>query len=75
MSYKCDICGKAPVFGNNVSHSKRRTRTRWMPNLQAVRAMVGGKVKKIKVCTSCIRSGKVEKVAKRNYKPEAVQAK
>ena len=58
----CDVCGKGPGFGMSVSHSHRRTRRRWNPNIQTVRAMVGkaGKTpKKLDVCTSCIKAGKV----------------
>jgi len=62
MSRRCDICGKGPLSGNNVSHSERKTKRRWLPNLQSVKANINGNVKKIKVCTSCIRSGKVQKV-------------
>jgi len=61
MSRKCDICGKGTLSGNNVSHSNIKTKTKWMPNLQSVRAKVDGTVKKIQVCTRCIRSGKVQK--------------
>ena len=59
----CAICGKHPSVGNNVSHANNRTKRRWQPNLQEVRALVGGGVKRILVCTRCIRSGKVTKVA------------
>jgi large subunit ribosomal protein L28 len=55
----CDVCRKGPTFGNNVSHSHRRTRRRWNPNIQTVRAVVGGTPKKLNVCTSCIKAGKV----------------
>jgi len=55
----CDICGKGPGFGNNVSHSHRRTRRRWNPNVQRVRALVGGTPKRLYVCTSCIKAGRV----------------
>jgi len=61
MAKVCDICGKKPQYGNNVSHANNRTRRRWEPNLQRVRAKIDGSVKRVKVCTSCIRSGKVEK--------------
>ena len=61
MSRKCGICGKGTLSGNNVSHSNIKTKTKWMPNLQTVRAKVDGTVKKIQVCTRCIRSGKVQK--------------
>jgi len=71
MTYKCDICGKQRVSGNNVSHSKRHTRTIWRPNLQNVKALINGTVKTIKACTRCIRSGKVQKAPVRNYQPEA----
>jgi large subunit ribosomal protein L28 len=55
----CDLCGKGPGFGNNVSHSHRRTRRRWNPNVQRVRAMVGGTPKRLYVCTSCIKAGRI----------------
>jgi large subunit ribosomal protein L28 len=59
----CAICGKQPSVGNNVSHANNKTKRRWEPNLQEVRAKVGGSVARIRVCTRCIRSGKVQKVA------------
>ena len=55
----CDVCGKGPGFGNNISHSHRRTRRRWNPNIQTVRAMVGRTPRRLNVCTSCIKAGKV----------------
>jgi len=62
MSFKCDICGKKPMVGNNVSHATNRTKRRFLPNLQNIRVKLqSGSVKKMKVCTSCIRSGKIEK--------------
>tara|TARA_B100000131_G_scaffold185464_1_gene178570 strand:- start:842 stop:1033 length:192 start_codon:yes stop_codon:yes gene_type:complete len=61
MARICNICGKKPITGNNVSHSHHKTRRRWLPNLQRVRAQVNGTMKRIKVCTNCIKSGKVIK--------------
>ena len=62
MSKVCDICGKGPQVGNNVSHANNKTKRRFMPNLQAVRAQLkSGEVKRMKVCTQCIRSGAVLK--------------
>jgi len=56
----CDVCGKGPGFGHNVSHSHRRTNRRWNPNIQTVRTPAGGgNTKKLNVCTSCIKAGKV----------------
>ncbi len=63
MAQVCDICGKGPQFGNNISHAHNVTRRRWNPNLQAVKAMVNGAAKRIRVCTSCIKSGKVAKAS------------
>ena len=54
MSRKCEICGKGPQFGRNVSHSKRRTNRRFNPNLQKGKVTVGGKILHAKVCTSCL---------------------
>ncbi len=61
MSRQCEICGKKPMVGNNVSHAHNLTKRRFNPNLQKVRAITNGRVKKISVCTSCIKSGKVVK--------------
>jgi large subunit ribosomal protein L28 len=63
MAKVCDICGKGPATGNNVSHAHNKSRRRWLPNLQNVRALINGVAKRVKVCTSCIRSGKVQKAA------------
>ncbi|MCP5046136.1 MAG: 50S ribosomal protein L28 [bacterium] len=61
MSKVCDICGKRPLSGNNVSHSHKLTKRRWLPNLQRIRIKVADGAKRMRVCTSCIRSGKIEK--------------
>jgi len=58
---KCEICGKATVFGIQVSHSHRRSNRTWKPNIRKVKAVVNGQVKKVNVCTKCMRSGKVER--------------
>jgi len=63
MAKRCDICGKGPVTGNNVSHSHKKSRRRWLPNLQRVRVSLDGQTTHQKVCTSCIKSGKVVKAA------------
>ncbi len=63
MAKFCEICGKGPQFGNNVSHAHNITKRRWNPNLQRVRAVLGGTVRKIRVCTQCLKSGKVQKPA------------
>ena len=63
MANTCDICGKGPTFGNNVSHANNKTKRRWNPNLQKVRAKVSGKPKTIKACSRCIRNGAATKVA------------
>jgi len=61
MAQRCDICGKGPQFGNRVSHAHNVTARRFNPNLQRMRAVVGGVQKRVKVCTRCLRSGKVLK--------------
>ena len=61
MASVCDVCGKGPGFGMSVSHSHRRTRRRWNPTIQRVRALVGKTPKRRNVCTSCIRAGKVQR--------------
>jgi large subunit ribosomal protein L28 len=61
----CDLCGKKPSFGMSLSHSHRRNKRRWDPNIQRVRALVDGSPVRIHVCTSCIRAGKVTKPPRR----------
>ncbi|MGI6655759.1 MAG: 50S ribosomal protein L28 [Desulfobulbus sp.] len=62
MPRTCEICGKGPVTGNNVSHANNKTRRRWLPNLQKVRSTTPkGGVRQILACTRCIRSGAVVK--------------
>ena len=61
MAANCDVCGKGPGFGNSVSFSHRRTSRRWNPNIQHVRTVVGGTPKRLNVCTSCIKAGKVQR--------------
>jgi large subunit ribosomal protein L28 len=63
MAQKCEICGKAPQYGNVISHANNTRRRRWNPNLKRVRAVVAGVRKKVRVCTSCLRAGKVHKAA------------
>ena len=53
---KCDMCVKVGHSGNNVSHSKRRTKTRFMPNIQRATLEIKGKLKRVAVCTRCLRS-------------------
>lgn len=62
MSKVCDVCGKAPAFGNKVSHSNRKTRRRWNVNIQSVRASHEGKVQSVNVCAKCLKANKVTKV-------------
>ena len=60
MAAVCDVCGKGPGFGMSVSHSHRRTHRRWNPNIQTVRARLGGgNRQRLNVCTSCLKAGKV----------------
>ena len=63
MSKICAICGKKPSTGCNVSHSQRHTKRRWMPNLQPVRAKTAAGNRRLRVCASCIKAGKVEKAS------------
>ena len=59
MASVCQICGKHPRFGMTLSHSHRRTKRRWNPNIQRVKTLVGGTSKRVNVCTSCLKAGKV----------------
>jgi large subunit ribosomal protein L28 len=61
MARACDVCGKQRSVGNSVSHANNKTKRVWRPNLQRVRARVGGAAKHLRVCTRCLRSGKIAK--------------
>ena len=59
MGKICEVCGKGVMSGNLVSHSNRKTKRSWAPNIQSVRVVIDGKPQKLNVCTRCLRSGKV----------------
>jgi len=61
MAQVCEVCGKKPQSGNNISHAHNVRRRRWNVNLRPVRAKVQGGSKRMRVCASCLRSGKVTK--------------
>ena len=61
MSKKCEICGKGQVSGNRVSHSNIHFKRKWNANIQKVQIVEDGKVRKANVCTSCMKSDKVER--------------
>ena len=63
MAQTCELCGKMPHYGNVISHANNTRRRRWNPNLRKVRAQVNGARKQIRVCTACIRAGRVKKAA------------
>ena len=63
MAKRCEICGKGPAFGRNVSHAHNVTSRRFQANIQRVRAVVNGGVRRIRVCTRCIRSNRITKAA------------
>jgi large subunit ribosomal protein L28 len=63
MASVCEVCGKHPSFGYSISHSHRRTKRRWNPNIQRVRAVVGSTTRRVNVCTSCLKAGKIQKAA------------
>ncbi|MBI2212779.1 MAG: 50S ribosomal protein L28 [Acidobacteria bacterium] len=64
MAMMCEMCGKKPVFGNRISHAHNVSSRRWLPNVQSIRVKVGTTVRRMRVCTRCIRSGKIQKAAR-----------
>lgn len=70
MAQRCEVCGKGPLSGNRVSHAHNVTHRRFHPNLQRVRAILNGVQRRVRVCTRCLRSGKITKPA-RQPKPSA----
>lgn len=61
MAQRCEVCGKSPAVGNTISHAHKLTRRRWLPNLMSMRAMISGRPQRIRVCTRCVKAGKVTK--------------
>jgi len=74
MARRCEICGKGPLVGNNVSHANNKTKTRSLPNLRSVRALVAGSVTRVRVCTRCLKAGRVVKAAHGTRRRDAAQA-
>jgi large subunit ribosomal protein L28 len=62
MAQRCDVCGKGPSVGHKISHAHNVSKRRWLPNLVPLRASVKGEVKRLKICTRCLKAGKVTKV-------------
>ncbi len=65
MAQRCELCGKGPHYGNVISHANNARRRRWNPNLRRVKALIDGvrSPRRLRVCTACIRSGRVIKAA------------
>ncbi|MBU4311277.1 MAG: 50S ribosomal protein L28 [Candidatus Omnitrophica bacterium] len=74
MSRVCTICGKRPVAGRTIARrgmAKKKggvgkkitgvTKRRFLPNLQTIRIVIKGAARRAKVCTSCIKAGKIQK--------------
>ena len=71
MAKRCAICDKGTVAGHSISHAHNVSNRTWKPNLQRLRAVVDGAIRRIWVCTRCLRDGKVQKPPARNWSPEA----
>ncbi len=56
MSGRCDVCKRKPMYGNNVSHSQRRTRRRFVLNVHRRRLIIDGKPRILNICTRCLRT-------------------
>ena len=61
MAQRCDVCGKGPVVGNQISHAHNVSARRWLPNLVSMRAVVKGRTKRVRVCTRCLRTRSEER--------------
>lgn len=61
MARVCEVCGKGKQIGYNVSHAHNRTKREWLPNLQSIRVLKNGAAKRMRVCTKCIKKGKIQK--------------
>lgn len=59
MARRCEICGKGPLTGNSVSHSNRKTKRRYLPNLHKAKVMINGEIKELRVCSDCLNKYKI----------------
>jgi len=71
MARRCEICGKGPLVGHTVSHANNKSKTRSLPNLRSVRANLQGEIRHVRICTRCLKAGKVVKVAHGARRPTA----
>jgi large subunit ribosomal protein L28 len=71
MARRCELCGKGPLVGNNVSHANNKTKTRSLPNLRSVRVVADGSVKHIRICARCLKAGRVVKAGRGRLRPAA----
>lgn len=62
MAKQCVVCAKSVRSGFQVSHSHIRTKRTWAPNLQKVKANIDGTIKRVNVCTRCLKAGKIQRV-------------
>jgi large subunit ribosomal protein L28 len=62
MAQRCDVCGKGPSVGHTVSHANKHSKRRWLPNLISLQALVAGRTQRMRVCSRCLKAGKVTKV-------------
>ncbi|MFC1591723.1 50S ribosomal protein L28 [Thermodesulfobacteriota bacterium] len=69
MSKVCSVCGKGRQVGYSISHAHNKSKKVWSPNIQKIRTVTNGTVKRVYVCTRCIRSGNVQKPSKSTYMP------
>ncbi len=60
MANFCYVCNKGPATGNRVSNANNRTKRRFMPNLQRVRILENGRTVRVRICTRCLKAGKVQ---------------
>lgn len=64
MAKVCQLCGKKIAVGHNVSKAHNLTKRKFSPNLHTITVIIDKKTKKMKLCTRCIRSAKIQKVVK-----------
>lgn len=61
MANFCYVCNKGPATGNRVSNANNKRKRRFMPNLQRVRVFEDGRAVRVRVCTRCLKAGKIRK--------------
>lgn len=67
----CANCGKGVMYGHEVSHAKNRTKRLFLPNLHPARVIFDGVMRRVKLCTKCLKMLKKKSAKQKVSVPQA----